>query len=334
MAAAIVGGIDVLQEEISRLEQSLQQFTLHSELVSQPTTSVELLESEGFKGPQLESDLPRQMQEAKARPEAERVRHAAAETEWKKEQQRLIVEIEYQRNSNEKALTTRASLEQNPEHSALVMTLQARADIFLRRNKAEFVERVFHKHADKDQKLILPAKLDEALLEFGVHLPADEVKALLITMDIDKNGGLDVKEFTAALRQPYTPAEQFLQTLPISGMLASCLVSPKASDSLKELCNLSSEQLKAAVHAFSVSLEQELKNQLDLLKSLVDAKEAKAKEEADGSGSKSAVFVMNAGSVKEFYEGPYERIGEHCLTKIRSIRVQRFDRFVSTANKA
>ncbi len=129
-------------------------------------------------------------------------------------------------------------------------------------------------------------------------------------MDTDKNGGLDLKEFSAALHQQHTPAEQFLQTLPISGMLASCLVNPKTSDSLKELCNLKSEQLKVAIASFSASLEQELKKQLDILKSLVDAKEAQAQEEADGSGSKSAVFVMNAGTVKDFHEGPYNRIGE------------------------
>ena len=119
-----------------------------------------------------------------------------------------------------------------------------------------------------------------------------------------------MKEFTAALQQPYTPVEQFLQTLPISGMLASCLV---ASDSLKELCNLEPEQLKVAIHAFSASLEQELKKQLDHLKSLVAAKEAKGQEEADGSGSKSAVFVMNAGTVENFYKGMYGRIGKSMI---------------------
>ena len=96
-------------------------------------------------------------------------------------------------------------------------------------------------------------------------------------------------------------------------MLASCLVTPNAS-SLEDLRNLSPEQLKAAIHAFSVSLEQQLKQQMDLLTSLIDSTEAKAKEEAGGSGSKSAVFVMNAGNVKEFYDSPFERIGERCHT--------------------
>jgi hypothetical protein len=192
--------------------------------------------------------------------------------------------------------------------------LAAQIEMYLNRTKDQCVTSVFNTHADKGKKMILPNKLSEALGEFGVHLPADEVAALVTVMDIDNNGGLDLAEFTAALRQPTTPVEQYVQTLPISGMLASCLATPRAAEPLKELSNLTSEQLKDAIDAFSVSLHQELKKQLEVLKSLVEAKGANAQEDSDGSGSKSAVFVMNAGSVKEFYEGMYERIGKHNLT--------------------
>ena len=113
---------------------------------------------------------------------------------------------------------------------------------------------------------------------------------------------------------PSTPVEQFVETLPIAGMLASSLVIPGAGDPLRQLCSLKSDQLKAAIEAFSLSLHQMLKTQLDYLKTLLDAKESKAQEDADGSGSKCAVFVMNAGSVKAYHEGIYERIGEHIIT--------------------
>ncbi len=73
-----------------------------------------------------------------------------------------------------------------------------------------------------------------------------------------------------------------------------------------------------AIDAFSMSLEQELKKQIDLVKSLVEAKEARAQEEADGSGSKSAVFVMKAGTVEDFHKGVYERIGENTITPYSS----------------
>ena len=121
--AAMLGGIDMLQEEILCLEQNLQQYTtLNSDLVAQRQIAVELLESERLQGPQ--SDLPRRLLEAEARLEAERVRHAETEAEWKQEQRRLIAEMENRRNSNEKAQTMRVFLEEDPEHTALVKSLE------------------------------------------------------------------------------------------------------------------------------------------------------------------------------------------------------------------
>lgn len=191
----------------------------------------------------------------------------------------------------------------------LVKKLQSQIERFLKRRNDEYVGKVFLQYADKDTMLILPDKFHAALSDFGVHLMAEEEALLLTTMDIDNNGGLDLNEFTAALRQPSTSVEQFVGTLPISGMLASSLAVPGAVDSLKELCNLKSDQLKAAIEAFSVSVHEMLQNQLKYLKTLLDTKEAIAQEESDGSGSKCAVFVMNAGSVKTYHEGMYKRIG-------------------------
>jgi hypothetical protein len=262
-------------------------------------------------GAQQARSLNLRLQEAEAHLEAKRLRHAEAEAKWKKEQQNFIAEVESQRKRIDEANANIVFLERGPEHSARVKILEAQIDLFLNKNNPEFVERVFSKHADKVLNLIMPNKLCKALSEFGLYLQPDDAAALMTMMDIDNNGGLDLKEFAAALRQPSTPEEQFVQTLPISGMLASCLTTPKATDPLKELCNLSSEQLKAAIDAFSFSLYREVKKQLFYLKSLVDVKESKALEDADGSGTKSAVLVMNAGSVKEFYEGMYERIGGH-----------------------
>jgi Ca2+-binding EF-hand superfamily protein len=190
--------------------------------------------------------------------------------------------------------------------------LHAQIKLFLNRKEDKIVERVFLKYADDARKLILPTRLHEALGEFGLYLLPEEIKTLLTTMDIDNNGGLDLREFEAALRQPSTPLEQFVKTLPISGMLASCLAVPGAADPLKELCNLDSSRVKTAIEVFSVSLLQVLTNQLDNLKNLLEAKETKAQEDADGSGSKCAVFVMKAGSVKDYHEGFYARIGEYC----------------------
>jgi hypothetical protein len=191
----------------------------------------------------------------------------------------------------------------------LVKELQAQIELFLNRRKDEFIEHVFNKYADsadRDHKMMFFNKTDEALREFGLHLPSEEVRILVTTMDIDNNGALDLNEFKSVLRQASTPVEQFVGTLPISGMLASSLAIPGAAEPLNELCDIESYRLKAAIDAFSFSLHQMLNEQLAKLKTLRDSKED---EDADGSGSKCSVLAMTAGSIEDYHEGMYGRIG-------------------------
>ena len=55
----------------------------------------------------------------------------------------------------------------------------------------------------------LSNRLHEVLREYGVHLPPEEITALVTRIDIKNNGGLD-----------------FVGKIPISVMLASCLAIP------------------------------------------------------------------------------------------------------------
>jgi hypothetical protein len=212
-------------------------------------------------------------------------------------------------------------MQSSPSEDEQRKRMLAQIELFLNRNDDErdAVGPAFQKYADEGRKLILPDRLHGALAECGVHLPSEEVTMLMTTMDIDNKGGLNLQEFTSALRQPSSAVEQFVATLPISGMLASSLAIPGAAEPLKELCTLDSQRLRTAIEAFSLSLHQLLKGRLAKLKILLDAKEAKAQEDADGSGAKCAVVVMNAGSVKTYHEGMYERIGEPMLTSSHSI---------------
>jgi hypothetical protein len=195
----------------------------------------------------------------------------------------------------------------NPD---LVSKLHARIERYLTRTNSDCVKQVFDKFADVDRKLLLADRLQDALAEFGSHLPQDEVDVLMSNMDIDSNGGLDLGEFAEALRQISTQEERFTKTLPITGMLASSLAVPGAADPLKELSNLEQDQLESAIEAFILSLRKLLKERLENLKGLVEAKEAKALEEADGSGSKCAVFVIDQAPIKAYHDGIYERIGD------------------------
>ena len=157
--------------------------------------------------------------------------------------------------------------------------------------------------------MVLPNRLQEALGEFGIQTTSEEAAELFTTVDADDNGGLDFGEFRQIIRQPSSQVEQFLNTLPLSGMLASCLVNQESTEPLKDLCNIEHEKLTAAIQAFALSLDQTMREDLDKLKGLVAAMEIKRLEDIDGCGAKYHVFKMNAGSVKEYHEGIYSRIG-------------------------
>ena len=193
--------------------------------------------------------------------------------------------------------------------------LQARVDIYLRRRNEQFVRGVFDRHVDPVTKLLSANKLQGALSEFGVQLTASEACELMVAKDTDGNGGLDFQEFTTALNQPPTQVEQFVDTLPLTGMLAACLSDPGADDPLKALCNIApdSSGLISRIDAFALSLRKVLQSELVKLQHMVVAMEAEKDSWAGNAGSKFAAGMvgMNAGTTDEFHRGIQERLGEH-----------------------
>jgi hypothetical protein len=183
---------------------------------------------------------------------------------------------------------------------------------FLQSQSEKFVESVFLKYEDAETHLVKKEALSIALSEFNIMLTDEEVEAIMLNMDIDNNGGLDLKEFTRALNQPSTQVEQFVKTLPVSGMLARCLSTNGATEPLGALCDLSRDELKDRVQVFvPIFLQEVLEPALNKLRTLLKAHE---NEQAQLSDSKFSGFCMNAGSVRDFYDGPYKRIGEHTST--------------------
>ena len=174
---------------------------------------------------------------------------------------------------------------------------------------------VFDRHVDPVTKLLSANKLQGALSEFGVQLTASEACELMIAMDTDGNGALDFQEFTKALSQPPTQVEQFVDTLPLTGMLAACLSDPGADDPLKALCNIApdSSNLISRIDAFALSLRKVLQSELVKLQHMVVAMEAEKDSWAGNAGSKFAAGMvgMNAGTADEFHRGIQERLGEH-----------------------
>jgi hypothetical protein len=196
------------------------------------------------------------------------------------------------------------------EESDLVGSLGVKIDRFLQGRSTEFVRSVYAKYVDKERKLVLKDSLQKALGEFGVCISSEEAEELFTTVDIDNRGGLELSEFRQAISQPSSQVEQFLNTLPLSGMLASCLVNQDSKEPLKNLCTIEIERLTAAIKAYSLSLLPMLRDELAKLKGLVAAMESKqALEGVDGCGAKYNVFSMEAGSVKEYHDGMYSRTG-------------------------
>ena len=185
-----------------------------------------------------------------------------------------------------------------------VECLVEKIGIFLRGRTAaalrSTLNATFEKFADVQTRLIMHNRLKDAMGELGKHVNEDEAATIFTSMDTDNNGGLDFDEFSAAMGQPSTQAEQFLNTLPLSGMLASSLLRPESFDPLKQLSNITKEELTTAIKAFSRSLNQVMLEELEKLKELVTAMEGKAREAADGSGTKFAVSIMNADSTKDY----------------------------------
>jgi hypothetical protein len=218
----------------------------------------------------------------------------------------------------QKAAKRRKITSTDAEDSPLVRSLRAKIDKFLKRRTAKFVESAFKKYACKERNLVMKDSLQRALGEFGVYITSEEAEQLFTVVDIENNRGLDLSEFLQAISQPSSQIEQFLNNLPLSGMLASCLVNQDSEEPLKDLCNMELERLTDAIQAYSLSLLPMLSGELATLKGLVAAMESKpALEGVDGCGAKYLVFSMEAGSVKEYHDGMYSRTGG--LTHVEAI---------------
>ena len=201
-----------------------------------------------------------------------------------------------------------------------VAALLARVDVYLFRRNKQFVQGVFDRHADPGTKdpsarLLSAHKLQAALSEFGVQLTASEASKLAVAMDTEDNGGLNLEEFVQALNQPPTQVEQFVDTLPLTGMLAACLSDPGSDDPLKALCNIKHDSLDltSRIEAFKLSLHKVLQSELVKLLEMVDAMEEERDDRAGNAGSKFAAGMveMNAGTTEEFHRGVQGRVGGH-----------------------
>ncbi len=142
--------------------------------------------------------------------------------------------------------------------------------------------------------------MNAALRELGVKLTPDEAAAVFQSADTDENVGLDLQEFIKAINHP-SKVQQWVETLPISSLLAHCLSfkGGDSSDPLREVSRLS--EIRASIQAYCESAEKILADAVRELKRCQDAMDVLTA--SSGGNSKFQTPKMSVGSVEEFYQG-------------------------------
>ena len=166
---------------------------------------------------------------------------------------------------------------------------------------------VFNKHADQETHKITLDVLHDALSELGNLLAAEEVNAVFETADTGGSGGLDEKEFLSVIRHP-CKVEQWAATLPLPQLLAQCLSFKGGDEPLREVSQLSADELRASTDTFCDNLRKILAEALLELKACFNETDRKAAADA-GNGSKFETFKMSSGHVADFHSGLLGRVG-------------------------
>ncbi len=190
----------------------------------------------------------------------------------------------------------------------LLGRIQARVEVFFNLRDASYVSELFNKHADSATNLMAADSIRNALREIGVQLTADEAVVVFETFDTDENGGLDLQEFMKAIKYP-SKVEQWVETLPLSKLLAQCLSFKEGDDPLREVSSLSSDEVRVSVTAYTESLQTILSDAVGELKKCYAEMDRLAKQSANDAGSKFQTFKMSSGGVEDFHNGLQGRVG-------------------------
>jgi hypothetical protein len=245
--------------------------------------------------------------EAHNRTEADRMSASATDVNGLRHRIREL-EVDLDRHKASTSLI-RASSDNDHDAARLTEQIQARVARFHNSRNQLHNELIFKKYANPDTNLITDDAMNSALRELGVQLTPDEAAAVFEEADTDENGGLDLQEFIKAINHP-SKVQQWVETLPLSSLLAHCLSfkGGDSSDPLREVSRLSAHELRASAQAYCENLQTVLADAVRELKKCHDAMDALTASSV--SNSKFQTPKMSAGSVEEFYQGLFGRVGE------------------------
>ncbi len=199
----------------------------------------------------------------------------------------------------------------------ILQRLQASVDLFLRKQDENFVIEIFSKHSQVDsnsgKRIVVNDGLRGALGELGIMISDKEGEDIIKILDVDGSGGLDWAEFKAAIQKPPCQLDQWVDTLPLSDLLARCLqvvIPDPDKDQLREMSRLSAENVEAAAKAASQGLKLLLTEAQAKLKQVFARMDAKAREPDGGSAGKFTTYKMSTGFVNQYFEGLVGRVGK------------------------
>ena len=134
---------------------------------------------------------------------------------------------------------------------------------------------------------------------------------LLRTFDRNKDGLMDLKEFTQAIQAP-TPVEDWVRTLPLAQLLVDALPRRADHDSLRTAGQLTQEEIDAVADGFAYGLRRLLKEQVGQLGESFASMDSSPKPEGGAAASSKYQFdvpKLRCGSIADFHVGLASRIG-------------------------
>jgi hypothetical protein len=197
--------------------------------------------------------------------------------------------------------------------SSFAARVASQIDQGIRRRDETFLKTTFEQHMHPTTKTLRIEKLPSILSSLGAK--CDDPGELFDSVDVNKDGALDFDDFKRVVSVS-TDIQRLIQTLPISHMVADALPKESGQDSVRNFCEITSEQVKIVCASLLPFLEKMLIEYAAQLKNAYEIME----KNRDGDSQYSSKFEltpMSVGNIDNFHEGLASRIGTLDLKSFR-----------------
>jgi hypothetical protein len=195
--------------------------------------------------------------------------------------------------------------------------VRARLKSFRKNKDPTFIREIFDRHATKPDSSAEPsmdaASLGHALQELGI---SGDAAAVLVDMDLDKDGRVDFEEFLSSLTLPSAAeawAKRGAWSEIVAGAIMPCrweLPGAGHESALRSIAELSDEDVALAWQVIAVEMHAEYLARISELRSSFEQMDStKQHEEEGGASAKFQTFKASAGSVDDFHKGLSGRVG-------------------------